>query len=947
MTPGFSPWTLWAKWSRGSKTVGSYHPVLCHLIDVAMATEALWRQVLPWRWKERFAAALELEVAAAERWVIFWAGLHDLGKVCPGFQLQLREANPSAHALVVRRLADAGLPWRQVDWIAHGAVSDRALRDILPQRYGLAPELAKAVATGVGGHHGLFQSYTTVKNLKADDRVGSGPWDEARIHSATWLAEVIGLPSAPPATAMDHPTAMVLAGLVSVADWIGSSETFFKHAATDARQIPTDDIHDYHTHARARAYEALNVLGWTGWVSSADKLTFRQLFPDIPEPRPLQEAAVEIADGLPGPAIVVIEGPMGEGKTEAAMYFADHWGVTLGQRGIYFALPTQATSDGMFLRVRDFLKQRYPAEIVNLQLLHGHAALSETLKELHERWQGLLTPSNVYAGNNHPETAQGEVVAAEWFSAGKRALLAPFGVGTVDQALLAALQIMHVFVRLYGLSTKTVIVDEVHAYDAYMSKLLERLLEWLGAFGVPVVLLSATLPRERRECLIKAYADGAGWSAYVPKTKADYPRITWASAAGCDACQTAVSSLNRRVARVEWLPGAIPEAGMAEEFRLGERLSELLCGGGCAAVICNTVGRAQRLYEALKPYFSGIADDGKPRLDLLHARYPHEERVKREVRVLSRFGKDRARPDRAVVVATQVIEQSLDLDFDVMVTDLAPADLILQRMGRLHRHERPRTRESDSSPKTRLDEPRPPQVAEPRIIILQPDADGDGTPVFDRGSEAVYAPHILLRSHLALAGRSTLALPDDIEPLVEEVYGDTRCPEDATPRLRARWDETHVALQKARENEEQQARNRYIKRPALDDPLYEIVSDPREEDAPDLHAAFRALTRLADETVQVICLGGTEEHPLLRPDGPPIPLRRKPKQDEIEALLQRSVSLSDKRVVYALLEQKSPALWDETPLLRHHRPLYFDAQGVAVVGKRHVRLDPELGIVIE
>src|SRR5260370_20132924 len=311
----------------------------------------------------------------------------------------------------------------------------------------------------------------------------------------------------------------------------------------------------------------------------------------------------------------------------------------------------------MLERVAAVLARRYPHDVVNLQLLHGHAALSDILADLHARWRGLLNPSGIYAGTDQDESRTGAVVAAEWFSDGKRSLLAPFGVGTVAQAFLAALHIKHVFVRLFGLSTKTVIVDEVHAYDAYMSTVLERLLEWLGAFEVPVVLLSATLPRLRRERLLAAYAKGAGWSASVPATSVSYPRISWASAGGYDACQTTVSELNRRAADVEWLSERIPAPGSGAPFAVRERLAELLAGRGCAAVICNTVGRARRVYGALNPSVPGIAVDGLPQLDLLHAGYPQELRAEREARVLRRFGKagsDGGRPECTVLLATQV-----------------------------------------------------------------------------------------------------------------------------------------------------------------------------------------------------------------------------------------------------------------------------------------------------
>ena len=186
---------------------------------------------------------------------------------------------------------------------------------------------------------------------------------------------------------------------------------------------------------------------------------------------------------------------------------ADHWAESTGQQGCYFALPTQATSNQMFGRVRDFLESRYEGDQVQLQLLHGHAALSSEFQLLRRNNDRMFTP--VYGGVED-DAGDPAVVAAEWFTYRKRGLLAPFGVGTVDQVLLAALQTRHVFVRLFGLAHKTVIVDEVHAYDTYMTTLLERLLEWLAALGSSVVLLSATLPRGRRQQLLDAYSRGLG-----------------------------------------------------------------------------------------------------------------------------------------------------------------------------------------------------------------------------------------------------------------------------------------------------------------------------------------------------------------------------------------------------------------------------------------------------
>lgn len=300
---------------------------------------------------------------------------------------------------------------------------------------------------------------------------------------------------------------------------------------------------------------------------------FTTIFPDL-APNALQRAASEVARALDFPALVLIEAPMGEGKTEAAMYLAEAAAVSLKQPACYFALPTEATSNQMFSRVREFL-ERTAQRDVNLQLLHGHASLSAEFELLRSR-----APAPIPSAIDQDEPDEGEsakVFAAEWFTYRKRGLLAPYGVGTIDQALLAVLKTRHFFVRMFGLAGKTVIIDEVHAYDAYMSTLLERLIAWLAALGSPVILLSATLSASKRDALVGAYLRGLGKSASLPLPEA-YPRITWASAAGCGSRGISASDRTRRNLAVRT---SAPEG-------LAEQLSRLLSKGGCAAVVCNT-----------------------------------------------------------------------------------------------------------------------------------------------------------------------------------------------------------------------------------------------------------------------------------------------------------------------------------------------------------------------
>lgn len=359
---------------------------------------------------------------------------------------------------------------------------------------------------------------------------------------------------------------------------------------------------------------------------------------------------------------------MGEGKTEAAFYAHLRLQSASGHRGMYIALPTQATGNLMFERAKAFLNRYGKSRRLDLQLLHGANELVEAYQKIRVR-------------PNTPEGGEEGVEAQVWFSHRKRGLLSEYAVGTVDQALLGILPTKHQFVRLWGLGNRVVVLDEVHAYDTYTSGLIESLVRWLWALDSSVVLMSATLPKAKREALLKAFGAGE-----IPKVEdKPYPRITRVVKGDL---KPIVETFEVRKQPTLAL-GALP---LDLEALAGKALEQAR-SGGCVACIVNTVQRAQDLYQALVGKADGVE------VHLFHARYPLEERLERERTVLAKFGKQGQRPQKAVLVATQVVEQSLDLDFDVMFTDLAPVDLVLQRAGRLHRHERdPEERHAHTKP---------------------------------------------------------------------------------------------------------------------------------------------------------------------------------------------------------------------------------------------------------
>jgi CRISPR-associated endonuclease/helicase Cas3 len=874
-------------WAKTSKDRTATHPLICHMIDVAQVALAMWHGVLTESMRAHFSTALGLEEGAAGRLIAFWAGLHDLGKASPAFQ---RQYGPGEQAL-----RSAGLHFERLfvkEKSPHGTISAYVLRDLLQAESALAPRLARRIAHAVGGHHGTWPSSNDVQALKSV-QVGDNGWESVRRDLVRTLA---GLYTPPPAEGMGRTRAAenailtLLSGLTSTADWIGSMEEYFPFACTPL------DLADYVQRSAAQAYRALQRLGWTDWQPPAQAASFEGLFRFAP--RPMQQAVIDMASRLGQPGLVIIEAPTGAGKTEAALHLADHWAHTCHQRGLYVAMPTMATSNQMFERVQAVLARRYTEELINVHLLHGQARWRDDVREL--RLEIV------------PEDPRGTVAAMAWFLPRKRGLLATFGVGTVDQALLSVLQTRHFFVRLFGLSHKTVIFDEVHAYDTYMSTLFQQLLGWLRAVGASVVILSATLPARTRRELLQAYSTGQE----LPLPEIPYPAITWVT--GDQAGVVPLPAPESRTIALDWIAPE-PESIVKE---LADRLRD----GGCAAVVCNRVRRAQEVYRTIKRAGLVSPDD----LVLFHARFPLGWRDGIEKGVLDRFGKDGKRPQRAIVVATQVIEQSLDLDFDLMVSDLAPVDLVLQRAGRLHRHAR---------------ENRPGPLRTPRVLLAAPEV-REGIPDF--GADVyVYEPYTLLRSYLALRGQTQISLPAETAALIESVYGEEEL--QGLPAAMA------TALQRALQQRQQhhdkyvvEAWRKLIPSVQAENLLWECNLG-LEEDKPELHAALQALTRLTPPSISLVCLHRTAAGLTLNPDGsgPVVNLEQEPGASLTREMALATATVSHPAAVRHFRNEPVPSGWKDHPLLHDHRPAIF-TDGVCRLSEsgRILRLDRELGLEI-
>ncbi|WP_276782459.1 CRISPR-associated helicase Cas3' [Actinomyces gerencseriae] len=785
--------SVWAKFGYDPE---SHHwlPLWLHLLDAAAVAEHLARHWLAPTTRDlierEFAdSASELtpveELCLLASWI---AGVHDIGKCTPAFSVQAKGLDD--------RMKEVGLAHGPIDLlerrkVPHALAGHLILENWLMDGHDWDFDPAEALASVVGAHHGipptsaaLTTDYCGHEHLLGEDEAWNATRHElldlvARRTNAAGL-----LPHWRRHTWSQH-FLVELSGLLIVSDWIASTEAYFPLLSLedDGARLLAPEAHALRV---ATGLSRLEIPApWRPRDEGADPdalLTSRFDLPEGSRATDVQARTLRAARSMGLPGLLIVQESTGGGKTEAALMAAEVLAARTHRSGILFALPTQATTDAMFSRELDWLEsieeayagEGAPSDFA-AQLLHGRARLNKEAQqlrrrgyEIRDRLLGSLddstgeTPRPIGIGWDEEEARTGRFTGAEdrrradlailaWFSGRKKSMLSDFVVTTVDHLLFGAMRSPHLAMRHLGLSRKVVIVDEVHSYSTYMNVYLDRVLTWLAVYGVPVVLLSATLSEARCSSMVDAYRRGLRLAAGerlhrrpAPESvRTPFPCLV---TAGEDRTEVVATASGRR--------STISLRRLAKDA-LVPLLEEALADGGCALVVRNTVRRAQETYETLRERFG--EDVG-----LNHARFTIGDRLAKDKELLDRFGPPRKagrRPHRAIVVATQVVEQSLDVDFDLLVTDLAPIDLVLQRIGRLHRHERSR----------------PPRLAEPTCCIDWLPSTSSPEPSLEPGAKAIYGEQDMLMSAAALDrvinGSGVVTVPDDVHDLIEAVYG--------------------------------------------------------------------------------------------------------------------------------------------------------------------------------
>lgn len=645
------PWDLWGKLGAGG---AEWHPLIDHSLDVAGVLVALLEQPTLHQRLARAGGLDQLNEALIAQ-LGFLGFIHDLGKCALGFRAKgVPELGRQAgHLATLRPLLDGPLQAEAItlleaEQLQHWA-GDRLeswLKAVFAH-HGRTPDLCY----NKGSDYHLCQGWTGRDReplRRLAELVAAG---RARFPAA-FAADAPPLPTVP---ALQH----LFAGLLMLADWIGSDSSWFRFAE------PGDPSRADHVHAQAKP-----VLLKIGLIP-----------PTLPRPLPSFEAqfgfgprvAQQAIDTLPLPgpegSVVLLESETGSGKTEAALRWASRLIEAGLVDGCFFAVPLRAAAVQLHRRMQRWLDAMYPGQTVEALLaVPGYYRMGDA--------EGRVLPEfKVQWSDRETEAREDGRWAAEQ---PKRYAAASFAVGTIDQALLGVLAVKHAHLRSACLVRHLLVIDEIHSSDAYMTRLIERLLALFRLAGGHVLLMSATVGAGTRERLV---AERKEAPEFEDALKVPYPRITASYLPPVDDIQPDGAE------KLVWIE---PCPLIDDAPALAERVAAALDAGARVLVLRNTVTAAiatQLAIEALLPPDDPALFRVEGVATLHHGRFAAEDRKRLDAAVEQRYGRD-APAGCSVVVATQTLEQSLDVDADLLVTDLCPIDVLLQRIGRLHRHAR-------------------------------------------------------------------------------------------------------------------------------------------------------------------------------------------------------------------------------------------------------------------
>ncbi len=871
-------------------------PLNTHLSDIAGVARRYIKECI----SEAAIKATGLDKDTLEKVTVFSAAVHDIGKAASFFQDLLTQGDEPYRD----GLKDTGYNVSTYDrhnptphaWAGH---------DIL-ELLGVPASIAAVV----GAHHG--RPYTAVNKGITGSLIDIAPGNfygrpaedkDTSLWKKTWerliknaLKTAKLTPGKLKKIRLSPEAQNLISAIIINADWIVSNTNWLepteKHLYVKER-IKRTDI----------AWACADLPGrFTAEAYTMDSERFRKRFGFTPNA--MQEAVLDTVNSALKPGLYMLNATMGLGKTEAALAAVEVLCTRLGCTGTVFGLPTQATANGIFTRFAawaDSLMQETGSRNT-ISLAHG-------ARNVNDDFIKYMDASPSAGKSDEPGLS-----VNPWFSGSHKSLLPDFIVGTVDQILTSSLKQKYYMLKHLGLAGKVVVIDECHAYDAYMDHYLGATLSWCGAYGIPVVMMSATLPANKRRDFIEAYRKAyikynASYDGHDPvidegwDTSNGYPLLTWTE--NGDIHQTEVD---------------MDQTAKDVTVRIGSDdyvniLASELSDGGCAAVIVNTVKKAQELKAELRAAFPD------KKIFLYHSRYTSSGRATKEKMILEHFGKKSVNRDGLILIGTQVLEQSLDYDVDIMLSQICPMDLLLQRVGRLHRH-------------SHRNSTRPDRLKTPKLYVMNA----------DRGTNAVYGRYLINMTEKHLPSKITI--PEDIPGLVEAVYGKD------DPSTEGYMD--HIALMR---DKEAHARIWCLERKHVQRKLIDGLLDFYDDELDEMHA--RAAVRDGNPAAEVILIKKSGDYAVLyNEEDTAIRLDSVPSDKDIRKIMKEAIKLpavrtggfntSDAESQLNELKALNGTLlsaWTETPWLKDRAFLVMDEEDDATVSGKIYSYSKENGLI--
>jgi CRISPR-associated endonuclease/helicase Cas3 len=728
---------MYKYWGKAEES--SWHSLPYHCMDVVAVADQWWENSPSIR--RSFSHETGLSEEQTYAWVMFFIALHDLGKFDVRFQMKVLDlAKDSYNSNLPKNIGtkdyfhgDEGYKWFVLE------SEDLYFKDVDYKKQRWLQNWFASVA----GHHGSIPTNAEPNYAPFVDESIAMQDRLTRLKLIQELNRIFLQPVG--ITFDDIPTKnppVLLAGFCSVCDWLGSNREYFKFQQAES------SLEEYFSHRKENALKALNDFGLLAHVHTVGGM--QTLYPEY-TPQNIQTLIDRLSVEQ---SLIIIEANTGSGKTEASLAYASKLLADSLADSIVFALPTQATANAMLERLESVAYKIFENND-NVILAHGKRDSNDHFIGMIERHRQSVSP-------------QGDLEAgaqcSEWLSSSrKRAFLGQIAVTTVDQVMLSAIRpLKHFFVRSFGIGKAVLIIDEIHAYDAYMYGILEAVIKQQKQAGGSVILLSATLPAYQKQSLCSA------WGTNAAIDEKEYPLILQATDNDVHSFTLETRDcIQEKTVEIElWETDdcSIPSEQLGRIVKAAEE-------GAKVGIVCNLVDDAQRYAHLLSEMTSAP-------VDIFHSRYRYCDRMIKEKTVLDNYDKNSSDQGR-ILVGTQVIEQSLDIDFDWMVSFICPIDLLFQRMGRLHRHLKQR----------------PESYNKPLCTVVMPNiADGD----LGEDPKKIYGLHnfvykntrVLWRSQCLLEQNDTIQFPKAYRDWIEQVYD------------KGRWENEPESLTKAHEEYE-------------------------------------------------------------------------------------------------------------------------------------------------